>query len=258
MKRILPYNGRSLPVADMLKLSRQLVLPWMSRRKDASELMQVSSYDPYIEAIKANGSVEMLYRLSDYNDVTVLLRPDAEDGIDGDKTLMEGVTTKDVASSLVDNTRSDDINKENERFNSFLESRRQAFIQMLTWVDFEDGMENEVTRLVSGYMKKNRYVTYCWLNKVFSDYRQEPIITSGILRTLVMVVNKSDADYMLPMVTVGLSSKYSEDQEAAIMVVEKWRTKECLDALLSTTYGSDWVKEYALQVAAELKEELGG
>ena len=71
-----------------------------------------------------------------------------------------------------------------------------------------------------------------------------------------MVVNKNDADIMLTLVTSGIASQHSEDQEAAIMVVEKWRTKECLEALLNTTFGSDWVKEYAMQVVEELKEEL--
>ena len=71
-----------------------------------------------------------------------------------------------------------------------------------------------------------------------------------------MVVNKNDAGIMLSMVTTGLSSPHSEDQEAAIMVVEKWRTKECLEAMCNTTYGSDWVKEYAMQVIEELKNEL--
>lgn len=72
-----------------------------------------------------------------------------------------------------------------------------------------------------------------------------------------MVVNKNDADIMLSMVTAGLASSFSEDQEAAIMVVEKWRTKDCLDAMTHTSYGSDWLNEYAMQVVEELKDELG-
>ena len=40
-----------------------------------------------------------------------------------------------------------------------------------------------------------------------------------------MEVNKNDAGIMLSIVTTGLSSPHSEDQEAAIMVVEKWHEK---------------------------------
>ena len=40
------------------------------------------------------------------------------------------------------------------------------------------------------------------------------------------------------------------------MVIEQWRTKNCLDALQITNFSSVWLKEYAKQIEAELIEEL--
>ena len=60
----------------------------------------------------------------------------------------------------------------------------------------------------------------------------------------------------IPMVRSGLSDKSTLIQEAAIMIIEEWRTKECLDALERTELTSQWIKEYANSVINELKEEL--
>jgi len=166
-------------------------------------------------------------------------------------------TSIEESVTVSENTRVDDINQVNEQFSLYLDSQTDSFISTLIWTDFEDGIENEITRQVIEYMEQNRYVTFCWLNRIFNSNREKPTITSGLLRTLAMVVNPSDANIMLSMVATGVASVHSEDQEAAIMVIEKWRTKECLDAMLNTTYGSDWVEEYAMQVITELKEELG-
>lgn len=244
-------------IAGQQMLSGLFSLPCVFESKEGNEWMQMCSASPYGKERNAYLSFEEFCRFQNSLDSTAVFRFVSKDDMANNKGLMkESPSTEEVASSVADNTKSNDINKENERFLSFLESRSQDFIQSLVWGDFEDGMENDITRQVSAYMRRNRFVTYCWLNKIFSDNRSKPIVTSGILRTLVMVVNRKDAGYMLPMVIGGLASKHTEDQEAAIMVIEKWRTKECLDAMLNTTYGSDWVKEYAMQVIEELREEL--
>ena len=40
------------------------------------------------------------------------------------------------------------------------------------------------------------------------------------------------------------------------MVIEEWRTKECLDALKTTQFGTGWIKTYAEKVMSELEEEV--
>lgn len=250
----LSYSKPYYTIPDAQILSGFFISPWASAVECAREQAHSTTYSEVMEPYK---SLAELYRSPDSLDRTAEFRLDSEDDIAGDEVLEnESPFTREVVVPIADNTQRNDIDIENMQFNLFLESRSQEFLRALSWVDFEDGMENDIVRLVSGYVKKNKYVTYCWLNKIFNDNRTKPIITSSILRTLGMVVNKNDADYMLSMVVAGLSSKHPEDQEAAIMVIEKWRTKECLYAMLNTTYGSDWVKEYAIQVVKELRKEV--
>ena len=244
-------------LADMQELMSKLTLPWMSTIESLNKYSRPVDFDTYSEVLKTYSSLADLYRMPSYFDSSAIARQDAEDGVS--KKVHQPVsssTKEDSDYSSNENTSIADVNIANEQFRQYLDSQTNEFIRELMWTDFEDGMENDITRKVGEYMGQNRYVTYCWLNKIFNDNRSKPIVSSGVLRSLAMVVNKNDADIMLSMVTSGIASQHSEDQEAAIMVVEKWRTKECLDALLNTTFGSDWVKEYAMQVIEELKEEL--
>jgi hypothetical protein len=241
---------------DKQELTNKLYLSWMSPNIETlTKRLKSIEHDAYSEVLKAYSSMADLYRVPDYFDSSAFTRQDTKDGVVREKDPNSSREEDDAISSN-ENTSISDINVANQQFRQYLDSQTKDFIRTLTWTDFEDGMENDVTRQVGKYMGQNRYVTYCWLHKIFNDNRSKPNITSGILRTLAMVVNKNDADIMLTLVTSGIASQHSEDQEAAIMVVEKWRTKECLEALLNTTFGSDWVKEYAMQVVEELKEEL--
>ena len=73
-----------------------------------------------------------------------------------------------------------------------------------------------------------------------------------------MSVDVSYSDTLLPMVIAGLNAPSSKTQEAALMVIEEWRTKQCLDAL--KTYlnrSSRLIERYAKVVETELEEELG-
>ena len=230
---------------------------WMTSMESVSKVLGSVNLDAYTVALKSFDTLAELYRKPYYLDTSVFTRHDVEDGEKVEEDQSSSSSSVESIVAVSENTRVDDINLANEQFRQYLESQTSGFISKLVWTDFEDGMENEVTRLIGGYMEKNRYVTYCWLNKIFNDNRSRPTVTSSLLRTMAMVVNKNDADIMLSMITSGIASQHSEDQEAAVMVIEKWRTKECLDAMLNTTYGSDWVREYAMQVVAELKEELG-
>lgn len=248
------YSAYSYLIPDQNVLAGFDAPQWNVERFDDSARIKILDY--YCNSVASD--LFKPFEGSYCFDSAAASRADLEDGINiasGNK--YEIPTTNEVSYTVAYNTRESDINNANERFLAYLENVSQIFVQELAWTDFEDGMENDVIRQVSRYIKINRYVTLCWLSKIFSNNRSQPSITSGILRTLAMVVTGNDIDYMMPVVTAGLSSTHLEDQEAAIMVVEKWRTRTCLEALLNTTYGSEWMNEYAMQVAKELKGELG-
>ena len=74
----------------------------------------------------------------------------------------------------------------------------------------------------------------------------------------ISTTEKGDENILLPMVLASLRSDNSAEQEAAIMVIEEWRTKECLDAISNVPrFSSDIIADYAKMVTDELKQELG-
>ena len=118
-------------------------------------------------------------------------------------------------------------------------------------------INNDVTKEVHGYIKKNEFVTYAWLNSIFANYQDNADVLAGLLRVVGMTVSIEDTDMLLPMVKAGLSAPQSKAQEAALMVIEEWRTSNCLTALeTAPTFTSSWIRDYAEQIKSELVEEI--
>lgn len=156
----------------------------------------------------------------------------------------------------LDSTDTVDVNSINQEFFTFLSKYSQPFIHSLKLTDFEDGIDNLVTIEVREFVRRNLFVTYNWLNTIYSNNQKDSDVIAGLLRIIGMVVEQENSDMLLPIVIAGLANKNSKTQEAALMVIEQWRTKNCLDALQTTNFSSVWLKEYAKQIEVELIEEL--
>lgn len=156
----------------------------------------------------------------------------------------------------VDSTNSKDINQLNEDFYRFLEKHIAVFVWTLKHTDFEDGIENAPIIEVKNYIGRNRFVTFSWLHSIYSNNQKDSDVIAALLRIIGMTVANEDYDKLLPLVKAGLSDNSSKAQEAAIMVIEQWRSKNCLDAIQTATFHSSWINEYAKQVEKELKKEL--
>lgn len=153
-------------------------------------------------------------------------------------------------------TSSIDLNIQNEVFFEFLKKETDTFIRILYYTDFEDGIVPEISDRVNQYLEQNRLITYNWFNYLYSNYQDNTIVIAGLLRIIGQIDISNEVDCLLPLVECGLNHKDSTAQEAAIMVIEKWRTKNCLKALKNTSFSSDWMKKYALEVIRELENEL--
>lgn len=160
-------------------------------------------------------------------------------------------------SVVKDSTSSLDINRANEIYEKKLIRRTPAFVWQLRHTDFEDGMLNAPTEEVKSYLEGNRYVTITWLHSLYARYQRDNDVLAALLRVVAMAVEADMSDKLITMVIAGLNAPSSKTQEAAIMVIEEWRTKECLQALENRTFNSDWIGDYAAAVKNELKEELG-
>lgn len=173
---------------------------------------------------------------------------------DSDYTVnTAGESIKNVST---DSTNSIDINYINEDFYKFLDKHTAVFIWTLKHTDFEDGIENAPIKEVKNYIRKNRFVTFSWLHSIYSNNQKDSDIISALLRIIGMTVDNEDYDKLLPLVKAGLLDNSSKAQEAALMVIEQWRSKNCLDAIQTAQFKSQWIREYAKQIELELKKEL--
>lgn len=155
-----------------------------------------------------------------------------------------------------ESTDSNDIEMQNRKVFAQLQKYTLTFVRILKRTDFEDGMTNYVSDVVEDFIKSNSFVTYSWLSTMYSNYQKDAVVLAGLLRIIELTIRNEDVDILLPIVKAGLADKSSMVQEAAIMVIEQWRTKNCLDALETATFHSKMIELYANQIIEELKEEL--
>lgn len=155
-----------------------------------------------------------------------------------------------------ESTDSNDIEMQNRKVFAQLQKYTLTFVRILKRTDFEDGMTNYVSDVVEDFIKSNSFVTYSWLSTIYSNYQKDAVVLAGLLRIIELTIRNEDVDILLPIVKTGLVDKSSMVQEAAIMVIEQWRTKNCLDALETATFHSKMIEVYANQIIEELKEEL--
>ncbi len=134
--------------------------------------------------------------------------------------------------------------------------KNAKFVYLLHHTNFEDAQENEATQFFAQLYKQDPCISLFWLNGVYTDNQKDVAVLEGILRIISMLDAPEYRKYILPMVKASFNDTHVEVQEAAIMVAENWRNKMCLDALTSTQFASNWIKDYANQVIEELREEL--
>jgi len=174
--------------------------------------------------------------------------------------LSSGAETYDIALTSAAITDTVDINRINREFRNNLDKITPQFLVMLKREDFEDGMDNESIRTVRGFLKENEYATYAWLHSIFTHHERDQWIISGLLRIISMTVRREDIDCLMPIVTSALRSGDSFEQEAAVMVIERWRTATCLekleDVLERNMFKSGILQDYADGVRLELRQEM--
>ena len=245
-------------IAETQALTSKMSMPWLSIAESASKSIQTLNNDALTEAIKAFSSLADLYRIPGYLDSSGLLRLDFEDGPVSEDISPASATTHEEAEPVVSyNTSAEDVNKANQEYLDYLRTRTDEVASSILHTDFEDGMDNDVTLLVKSFARKNKSATYNWLDELYSKNLNNSIVVEGILRTLAMITEKGDENILLPIVVAGLRSEVSVEQEAALMVIEEWRTKECLEAIRSVhRYASDMIEDYAMMVLGELEKEL--
>lgn len=148
------------------------------------------------------------------------------------------------------------INKSNEEFLKYLKDQEEDFVISLIRTDFEDGYNNEVLDFIDKCIKENRYVTFVWLYQVYSRHKSDYRVLAGLLRIVESKSTVDDIDTFYPMVELALKNPNPMCQEAAIMTIETWRNKQCLQLLESIKLSSPIMQQYANIVITELRREV--
>lgn len=253
MGTISDYNSARRRAEKLQSALREISMPWFSELEETKMTWEIFNRYFHGDALKISKEFSGLTQIPDYSSVF----PKIEEEIAGGSSpLSEGVLTEEIESSANYSTNAYDINKVNQADLDYFRSRSEEVASAIAHTEFEDGMDNEITELVRSFINKNRSAAYNWLSELYSSNLKKTIIVEGLLRTLAMVTEKGDENILLPIVIAGLRSDISAEQEAAIMVIEEWRTKECLDALRTTRFASKWITIYANKVKKELEEEL--
>lgn len=154
-----------------------------------------------------------------------------------------------------ESTSDNDIRKAETTYFNALLNISDKVVYLILHSTFEDGMTNPAIETVRDIFYRSPYMAGNWLSFLFSNNQTNDKLISGLLR-IIATFEKEYSWMFIPMVRSGLSDKSTLIQEAAIMIIEEWRTKECLDALERTELTSQWIQEYANSVIEELKEEL--
>lgn len=160
------------------------------------------------------------------------------------------------ATQMPESTDQNSINILNRKFFEFLRSKEAYFITLLHRADFEDGMTNDAIAFIQQNYNANESVTCNWLNEIYGKSLHDKSVLCGILRIIAFLRIKNYEAMFIPMIIASLKDNAIECQEAALMLIEVLRTKECLDAINSTSFTSEWIKDYAQDIANDLKEEL--
>ena len=229
----------------------------------SNDILNIVNTNELSELLKYNSFLVKEKQSSNYNLSSFFTSLDSEDSIE-ENIIDKSISQKEVITSKhnlankisIDSTDIDDINKANSVFDSMLRKRSPMFIWTLCHTDFEDGVSNCIIDEVESSLKKNKYVTITWLHSLYAQNQKNQDILAGLLRIIGMTIKTEDSDKLLTMVIAGLTEPCSKTQEAALMVIEEWRTKNCLEALKNRSFNTQWISNYAKIVERELINEL--
>ena len=157
---------------------------------------------------------------------------------------------------LEDSTTAKSMEQKDERDKEYFDSQADAFKLLCHTTTFEDGYRNALTNRFDEFYDLNPTVSLIWLYSFYNKNQKDDSVREGILRILSFIDNAEVRDIMLTMVKTSLNDINPSIQEVAMMVIENWRTAECLAALETTQFANPWMKDYSKKIIAELKVEL--
>lgn len=164
-------------------------------------------------------------------------------------------------------TSSQNIEIENRKHIDYLRRNESYFIQLLLNVDYEDGNTNDAILFFEKQLNKNSIATSNWLAEIFMKYsiseafnEKSKNILYGLLRIIAYLNNHDCFDYIKGTLTLILKTTLETNipylQEAGLMVIESWRSLDCLNLLKDFSFDDAYIIEYSKILIKELTTEL--
>lgn len=171
-----------------------------------------------------------------------------------EKALKDDTDSKERFLSHNDNTETSThiIERNLEK----IDEENKDIVAKIHHTDFFDGYTNEVVERFQTMFERMPYETVLFINKLYSTHPSDKVLISGLLRTISLLDVQCYSPFLIPVVRAGISDTSADVEESVIMVFERWRTKECLDALKNSIFPNPLIRQYAEIVKAELESEL--
>lgn len=161
-------------------------------------------------------------------------------------------------------TDSQYVETENRKHIERLRNNEFYFLQVLLHSEFEDGNSNEAIAYIKEQLSINSVATSTWMAEFFVKNQgrgNDGIeILYGLLRIIAYLNDRDCFDYIQGtlqlILQVALKNNAMYLQEAALMVIESWRSKDGLQLLKEVTFENPYIQKYADMIKNELTSEL--
>ena len=133
------------------------------------------------------------------------------------------------------------------------DSMRALILSLLESIPVEDGITHAAEEVLERTLKRTtRAAETIW--RILEDVYDRPSIASGLLQCIGRLDYKYFSECAIEHLRSALGHKSVEVREAAIGAIELWEATE-LQCLLADYHDPvQWVAEYAVQVARDLRE----
>lgn len=171
---------------------------------------------------------------------------------------------QDDFSSKNNLTNSESVEKENRNHIDKLRGNEFYFVQILLHSSFEDGNSNKAIEYIKEQLSINSVATSNWLAEFFVRNKNKDAdgieILYGLLRIIAYLNDRDCFDYIRGTLSLILRVALKTDtaylQEAALMVIESWRDKDCLHLLKEMKFKDAYIQKYVGIIKNELTSEL--
>ena len=149
--------------------------------------------------------------------------------------------------------------EENNLNEKRLEKLRRSFTTRLLTIiqdeEFEYGLDTKADILVREQMKLNALATKSWLNSIFVEAFDRPVVLAALLRVIARLDYLEVYPEGQTMAVAALSNSSVEVQECGIRAFESWATLDSLHVLESLQVSPAWLQEYVDEVVSDLRKE---